>query len=205
VRDGKGRGNFAGRAVEIPFADSADRFDSWSVLSSPAGTATVPETVGTALPSDPPEPFDGGAATHIFGTTGGDVLTGTALADLIESDWGDDIVDGGDGDDVIVDSGGNNVLRGGAGNDYIRIYNQSAGTVHSALAFANVIQAGDGDDNVEIDLAVRQRLTVDLGAGNDLLTFAPPYIFDNGVHIATGTGADRIVLKVSISWPAERV
>jgi Ca2+-binding RTX toxin-like protein len=49
----------------------------------------------------------------ILGSSRGDVLIGTASADLITDPWGEDIIDGGDGNDSIIDEGGSNTFRGG--------------------------------------------------------------------------------------------
>jgi Ca2+-binding RTX toxin-like protein len=134
------------------------------------------------------------ARTTIYGTTWNDVITGTSGADRIEDAWGNDTIDGGDGDDVIIDYGGSNLLHGGLGNDYIFIPYQGRGTLTGDDVDTSTIDGGDGADVVEVGYAVHQRLTIDLGAGNDLLLFSAPYVFDNDIHVRTGTGADRVVL-----------
>ena len=58
-----------------------------------------------------------GTAPAIIGTTGNDVLTGGAGADLIWGGKGQDSLSGGAGDDLLLDGWGNDQLWGGAGAD----------------------------------------------------------------------------------------
>jgi Ca2+-binding RTX toxin-like protein len=163
----------------------------------PAGRRAGIEADGAyyrAILGNAPNALGGAYNPALTGTTGDDVLIGTSGADLIEDVWGDDLIDGGGGDDIIVDWGGSNVLRGGAGNDYIHRANTPLGTIHGDDINTSLIEAGDGDDFVRIDNAYHQRITIDLGTGNDLLSLSPPYIFDSDFRITTGAGADRILL-----------
>ena len=131
---------------------------------------------------------------RLIGTQNDDVLTGTAGGDVVDAGWGDDVVDTGDGDDTITDSEGSSIIRSGAGNDFIRVTNEYNGSsLYLNIVRTKVIEAGDGSDIVEIERSERQNLTIDLGAGSDLLTLniSP---FGTAGQITTSAGADRIVL-----------
>lgn len=135
----------------------------------------------------------------IRGTTSDDTLTGTSDADRILSYWGSDTVDGGDGDDWIVDHGGSNTLRGGAGNDtiFLRTFNLTSN--FNDVVWTNLIEAGDGNDRVDVVGNALGLATVDLGAGNDLLTLGEnEYTFRTDLNITLGTGQDRIRFDYSI-------
>jgi Ca2+-binding RTX toxin-like protein len=133
----------------------------------------------------------------IIGTQGDDLLTGTALDDVIEGGWGDDVIDAGDGNDTITDTEGSSIIHGGAGNDFIRISNELNGsTIYQDIVRTKVIEAGDGSDIVEIQRSELQNLTIDLGAGSDLLTLSV-VPFGPNAQITTGAGADRIVLDAT--------
>ncbi len=130
----------------------------------------------------------------IIGTQNDDALTGTAGDDVIEGRWGDDTIDSGEGNDTIVESGGSNTIAAGAGSDFIRLLSEAyQATVYVGVFRTNLVEAGDGDDVVEVRAYGQQDLTINLGSGADLLTFDR---IGWGVNhlITTGAGADRIVL-----------
>ena len=130
----------------------------------------------------------------IIGTQGDDMLAGTAGDDIIAAGWGDDEVNAGDGNDTIVDLEGSSVLRGGAGDDFIRLSGELNGsTIYQDIVRTKLIEAGDGADIVLVERTELQNLSIDLGAGADLLTFSIG-TFGLNAEVATGTGADRIVL-----------
>src|SRR5690606_29866437 len=52
-----------------------------------------------------------------FGTAGGDLLTGTSLAEFIFAGAGDDTVNGGDGGDRLYGEADSDILNGEAGAD----------------------------------------------------------------------------------------
>ncbi|WP_430650127.1 calcium-binding protein, partial [Bradyrhizobium lablabi] len=94
---------------------------------------------------------DNGSPNHYVGTgSGGDILVGGALNDVIEgSSTGWSYVDGGAGNDQIYGGSNNDVLRGGAGND--------------------TISSGKGNDQLSGDGGTDYLLG---GAGNDSYAFA---------------------------------
>lgn len=129
----------------------------------------------------------------ITGTSGNDVLNGTS---------GDDVIDGGAGDDLITDNLGNDIIRGGDGNDRI-VSDRPAFVGFSARGAETVaIDAGDGADEVIFRVNGGQygfnlfdsptTLSVDLGSGDDVFTFAGLGTF---ATITTGTGRDRINIE----------
>jgi Ca2+-binding RTX toxin-like protein len=133
----------------------------------------------------------------IDGTQGDDLITGTATDDIIDSDWGDDVVNAGDGNDTITDTGGSNIIDAGAGNDFIDLAIQTWGaTAYAGVYRTNQVYAGDGADVVHVMPFGPQKLTIDLGAGADLLTFSSVAL-DSKMFVTTGAGADRIVLDAT--------
>ena len=150
---------------------------------------------------------------EIFGTDGNDVLAGTPLGDVINGGegndifspedvlagtpgndhlvggTGDDTIDGGDGDDIIYDGGGNNTLRGGDGNDSITFANFSAGLVFDTTPTTNLIDAGSGDDYVDVTNGRLGTLAVNLGAGDDHLVIGGSL---SATTISLGAGRDRV-------------
>ena len=194
MRYNDGRRQIASVAIENDLVDPKARFDSWSIFAAPGRVGADGSVLPSVIRSNSPGELTGGVPTHIYGTTGDDVLAGTSLDDVIEDAWGDDVIDGGDGDDRITDGGGNNVLRGGTGNDFIRLAPGNGSSAFIIIIRTNSIDAGSGDDDVRIEDGRHQRLTIDLGTGNDRLTISQAILIDNQVSVTTGTGADRIVL-----------
>ncbi|WP_395612225.1 type I secretion C-terminal target domain-containing protein [Allosphingosinicella sp.] len=180
------------RGKESSATTSRTEIQSPDFYSTSVGLARI--LTGTAAAQAIVHP----AQPTIFGSTGNDVITGTAGADRIEDAWGDDVIDGGDGDDVIVDYGGSNILRGGLGNDYIFIPWQIRGTFTSDNREINVIEAGAGNDVVRFELGFYQTVTIDLGSGNDLLTLDCHGMYGSHYSITTGAGADRIRLDYTM-------
>jgi len=132
----------------------------------------------------------------ITGTQGDDVLNGTVGNDVITDAWGDDTIDAGAGDDTITDLGGSNNILGGSGNDFIDLRIADwPGTVYdyANLTRTNLVDAGDGNDVVQVYNYGSQTLAINLGTGADLLTF-DIVGFGAATTITTGAGPDRIVL-----------
>lgn len=62
--------------------------------------------------------FNPGALGQIIGgSAGADLLSGTGSGDVLSGDAGDDQLSGGGGDDILIDGAGMDTLRGGAGED----------------------------------------------------------------------------------------
>ncbi len=136
---------------------------------------------------------------RMFGLTGDDALIGSASNDDIRSFWGNDTIDGGDGDDVIVDEGGGNTLRGGAGNDVISLQTLNMSSDWRNFAWTNLIEGGDGNDHVDLVGMAPGTATIDLGAGNDLLTIGETgRILQTNLVVTLGSGQDRVQLDYSV-------
>lgn len=85
-------------------------------------------------------------ACTIVGTSGNDILEGTAADDVICGYGGDDVIDAGAGDDVIYGHGGADTISGGAGDD--TIYGGNGADEIRGFAGHDVIRAGRGNDEV---------------------------------------------------------
>lgn len=97
---------------------------------------------------------------------GADVLSGSALADLMEGFAGADTLDGGAGADILQGNTGEDTLSGGDGSDVLR-----GGKDNDSLS------GGAGADFVSGD---RGNDTVAGGAGADIF------------HVFTGSGVERV-------------
>ncbi len=129
---------------------------------------------------------------QINGRGGNDVIDGGADSDSIEGGAGDDVLDGGDGNDFITDfASGSDTLRGGTGADSISVgHYGSIGALETL-----VVEAGTGDDRVELNSAARGTMTVDLGDGADMISLG--FISNAAVTISTGAGRDTVTLQQS--------
>ncbi|OCP00221.1 calcium-binding protein [Ensifer sp. LC13] len=112
---------------------------------------------------------------------GSDLITGSALSDVIETAAGNDFVDAGAGDDMITDGLGANRLFGGDGRDQI-----------ISTLFSAEIDGGAGQDWLLIKETQRTSdLTVDFGAGQ-----ASTGTVLRGIEeasLALGSGNDRVI------------
>jgi Ca2+-binding RTX toxin-like protein len=142
------------------------------------------------------------------GTSGADILEGTAHRDSIEGGSGDDIIDagadmddilggagndiiyGGEGDDIIAGGDGDDLIYGGAGNDIIsggvgndRIYGEDGD---------DIIFGNEGDDTIALGSGADRG---DGGGGNDNFTIENDQAID---FIDGGEGtSDSIDLSAS--------
>ena len=99
----------------------------------------------------------GNAFHTVDGNAGNDILTGTAGKELFDGGGEDS------GNDTIISNGGHDTIYGRAGNDLIDLV--------AGINAANVlVQAGAGDDNIEVSLNELTHLDIIKGeAGNDTL------------------------------------
>lgn len=149
---------------------------------------------------------------------GSDVQTGEARLGIVldgggrlDGGWADELavgvgtgatLNGGDGDDLLFSESGAAILNGGAGDDFIDAaafeneYNQTTNQNQGAPdAFADVIDAGAGDDRVE-DVANGD--TVTLGDGNDLALgwYDADIALDPVMFTDFEPSEDRIILSI---------
>ena len=135
-----------------------------SVHEPPILTLNDPAAPVSPPPPPPPPPGggnggggNGGApGRRINGTSGDDVLVGTAGNDVINCGSGNDRADGGGGNDIINCGSGDDVVFGGAGND----------TIHGDSGHDR-LDGGPGDDTIFGD-AGNDR--IDGGPGSDRLS-----------------------------------
>jgi|GEM_PF-923362 len=160
--------------------------------------------------------LNGGAGADLLdGGTGDDTLNGGADNDLLLGGDGDDILNGGEGnnevhggegaDTIYVNSsagrdsaygeGGNDyfnlnalpaLVSGGDGDDQIVVWLTTSG------AGAATLLGGDGNDSVLFITSGLADFTVDMGAGNDVISMLP---FNRHASVTLGAGADRIDLQ----------
>jgi Ca2+-binding RTX toxin-like protein/arylsulfatase A-like enzyme len=136
-----------------------------------------------------------GLANLLYGTVGGDVLTGLGAADRLEGGDGDDRLDGGADDDVMLGGAGNDVYSVDEAGDVVTEAAEqgidevrtslaaytlgaelegltgtaAAGQALTGNALANVIAGGVGDDSIDGG-AGDDRL--DGGLGSDTVSYA---------------------------------
>ncbi|MEX5748393.1 DUF4214 domain-containing protein [Massilia sp. X63] len=162
--------------------------------------------------------FGGDGHDRLDGGAGNDHLEGGDGNDTLSDGFGDDVLIGGAGDDILSDGTGDNVLSGGAGNDVLSSIgsagNRPAGTIldggdgndrfHVGSTVKTVL-GGAGDDDVTVDdeggPAGRAPLLVDLGDGNDRLSFSAFYEEARAVRVSGGAGVDSYRFGGGYHWP----
>ncbi len=119
----------------------------------------------------------GGGGRHLIGTSGNDVITGTAFDDVIEGLAGDDRLQGEDGDDFVDGSSGDDHLRGEAGDDVLlggkggdRLHGGSGDDVLAGDRGDDQLEGGHGDD-VYLHEARGGKDMIDESGGQDTLLF----------------------------------
>ncbi|PZQ20030.1 MAG: hypothetical protein DI569_16675, partial [Sphingopyxis macrogoltabida] len=80
----------------------------------------------------------------LFGSSGGDNITGAATPDQIQGEGGNDTLDGGGGEDTLFGGDGNDFVSGGAGNDFV--YGDGGDDTLDGGAGADTIDGGAGFD-----------------------------------------------------------
>lgn len=151
-------GNFtllAGVPVDGAFTGLSVAFNNETIFT--ASNFTLPLSASQAPDLD-------SLMAQILG--GDDILTGAALADVLQGFAGLDNIDGGGGADIINGNSGNDTVAGGDGADVVRGGKDN-----------DVVMGGAGDDFLSGD---RGSDTVTGGAGADIF------------HTFTGAGLDRV-------------
>ncbi|MBP2160407.1 MULTISPECIES: calcium-binding protein [Asticcacaulis] len=154
---------------------------------------------------DDPDVLNGGDGADILdGNAGTDTLSGEAGNDTLYGDEGYDSMAGGEGDDVLRGVGGK--LQGGAGSDALYTTPGRGGSSYGGdgddyiqggassiwggegndtiVAYAggfDFVYGEGGDDVISTDIA---RLTVNLGAGRDVLSVRPEFPLSSGGSLA---------------------
>jgi Ca2+-binding RTX toxin-like protein len=124
----------------------------------------------------------------LAGAPGGDRLEGGAGNDRLMGHAGDDVMLGGDDNDTITDDvSGADRLEGGAGDDYVGV-TRYYGSVQST----STVLAGDGNDSAAFVIANGETVNVDMGAGNDKLTY---YGGNGTINLTLGSGSDLIAFS----------
>jgi VCBS repeat-containing protein len=140
----------------------------------------------------------------VFGTTGNDVLTGTADTDTIDGLAGNDQISGGAGADVLFGGAGNDRLSGNAGADHIdggqgfdrATYTDATGGVTINMAMGTASGAGvDSDALTNVEGIVGSNLADTYNAAGftgDSATVGTPIGFNEfeglgGNDVITGT------------------
>jgi len=169
----------------------------------------------TAHPASTGDTMTGTAGNDVLvGTAGADIISGLAGDDQISGGGGNDILHGGtgnntlngdDGNDTLDADNGNNILNGGAGNDIITghvqdIISGGAGNdkitlvdgFSGAPAFYGSIDAGDGDDTLEIlRIGESGNYVINAGAGDDHVLM---HAMTGDIALSLGAGHDTVEL-----------
>ena len=115
------------------------------------------------------------ASERMFGLAGDDTLDASAGNDSLDGGDGNDSLSGGDGNDTIATGTGQDFVDGGAGNDFIYGVGSNAASGGSvidtdanqgdgyAVTGGDILHGGDGDDTIVAGYAT----VVDGGAGKD--------------------------------------
>ncbi|WP_284619325.1 calcium-binding protein [Aquabacterium humicola] len=115
---------------------------------------------------------DGGLGNdRLTGSANGDTLIGGAGNDELNGAVGDDVIDGGEGDDLLLwkAGDGNDVFDGGAGLDLARVSGSAAADTFTVTANGERVRI----DRLEplpagsIDLGTTEQLRLELGGGDD--------------------------------------
>jgi Ca2+-binding RTX toxin-like protein len=132
---------------------------------------------------------DQGGNDQLYGQDGDDYLNVTRYDNRIPAS--NILLDGGAGDDFINFFGFLDTVTiiGGSGNDFIR----SEGASHSN------INAGEGDDKIEIDISDSGQ-TISLGTGTDLLKF-----IDVAAHVSNDTTVGNAKLVTDFVVGIDRI
>ncbi|MGC2866374.1 beta strand repeat-containing protein [Proteus vulgaris] len=121
-------------------------------------------------------------------------------ADTLTAGWiyGGATVSMGDGNDTVTVTEGayNTTISLGAGDD---VFDSTGATLGSA---ATTIDGGDGNDTIKIGTISNGKITIDAGAGDDIVVLTKDYDpkpIGNQGYINGGEGSDTLVLTGTIS------
>ena len=143
--------------------------------------------------------LNGGAGNdYIYGEAGDDVLVGEDGHDRLYGDDGDDNLSGGAGNDYLYSGEGNDSLSGGTGNDHLQANNYGNSTMDGGdgddrlyggydsddlmsggdgadqfyqvgYYSSDVVNAGAGNDRIQLYVHGSEASTISLGAGEDII------------------------------------
>lgn len=162
--------------------------------------------------------YGGDGNDTIRGGDGNDVIRGEGGDDMLYGELGSDVLEGGIGNDRLEDrTQGMDSLDGGDGNDVLFVVRTNTPTVRDSVSMTGgtgddiihyegmgsdlTIDAGDGDDRLELGFQEDVNAVVTLGGGRDLIQFlapAPTQFRTPVVRITdfqTGNGGDRLDLS----------
>ena len=149
--------------------------------------------------------FDGNDT--ILGGFNDDIIYGGNGDDTLDGQGGVDRLEGGDGNDILSDTtSGSSIgetMLGGAGNDTITFSRTTTALnimldggdgddVINVTHAVGTILGGDGNDQVRLVQAHDSTLTVDLGAGDDILTVTQSDLLSGASALTLGAGRDRV-------------
>jgi Ca2+-binding RTX toxin-like protein len=122
---------------------------------------------------------------YLVGGDGNDTIEGGNGSDGIDDGYGDDLIDGGEGNDRIFSPvGGDDTILAGAGDDYISV-------THSQASDHIVVNAGSGNDRLQLSDYGANEHVIDMGTGDD---FIEANFVKGSARITLGEGRDRVGL-----------
>lgn len=145
----------------------------------------------------------------IFGFGGDDTLDGGIGDDTLDGGVGNDFLVGGSGNDRLIDKNGDGTLDGGEGSDFIEITNGHrtvfGGTGEDYIVFDGSVEAtvSGGDDNDWLFLNDRtgnQNVTIDGGAGHDVLQFIGASQHADDIDWSKVTNVEEIHVLSETDW-----
>ena len=127
-----------------------------------------------------PPPTCGGVAATLVGSINGEVINGTAGADVIVTGAGNDTVNAGQGNDRICGDAGDDTINAGGGDDFV-LGGSGADTITGAVGNDTLVGNPGGGSNDDLGD------TITGGPGND---FIDGWFGDD--HLEGGLGNDQL-------------
>lgn len=173
-------------AIDDPGEDVIDAFAYTISDGGETDGATVTVTLeGLDIPVDVTgtsgaDILKGTAGTNLmWGRGGDDVMFGNAGSDAMVGQNGDDLMFGGSGNDILTGGGGSNLLFGGEGNDLLvggsgmdGLYGGAGNDVLTASTGGSILDGGAGND--ALAGSVFGPDTFVFNGGEDLISFFDP-------------------------------